>query len=83
MGIPALIAAGLLEAVTAAEDIGSPQIGWTATIIATVVSGVVAYATIAWLLKFVSSNKFTDFLLYRVALGVVIIVLVATGTIAA
>ena len=83
MGIPALIAAGLLEAVTAAEDISSPQIGWTATIIATVVSGVVAYATIAWLLKFVSSNKFTDFLLYRVALGVIIIVLVATGTIAA
>ena len=83
MGIPALIAAGLLEAVTAAEDISSPQIGWTATIIATAVSGVVAYATIAWLLKFVSSNKFTDFLLYRVALGVIIIVLVATGTIAA
>ena len=83
MGIPALIAAGLLEAVTAAEDISSPQIGWTATIIATMVSGVVAYATIAWLLKFVSSNKFTDFLLYRVALGVIIIVLVATGTIAA
>ena len=83
MGIPALIAASLLKAVTAAEDISSPQIGWTATIIATVVSGVIAYATIAWLLKFVSSNKFTDFLLYRVALGVIIIVLVATGTIAA
>ena len=83
IGIPSLIAAGLLEAVTAAEDISSPQIGWTATIIATMVSGVVAYATIAWLLKFVSSNKFTDFLLYRVALGVIIIVLVATGTIAA
>ena len=81
MGIPALIAAGLLEAITAADDISSPQIGWTATIIATVVSGLVAYATIAWLLKFVSSNKFTGFLLYRVALGALIIALVASGTI--
>ena len=42
-----------------------------------------AYATIAWLLRFVSANKFTSFLVYRVALGLVIIVLVATGTVAA
>jgi len=83
MGIPALIAAGLFEAVTAAGDISSPDIGWPATIIATIVSGIVAYATIAWLLKFVSSNKFTGFLLYRVALGAVIIVLVATGVVTA
>ena len=83
MGIPALIAAGLLEAITAADDISSPQIGWTATIIATVVSGLVAYATIAWLLKFVSSNKFTGFLLYRVALGALIIALVASGMVEA
>ena len=83
MGIPALIAAGLLEAVTAADDISSPQIGWTATIIATVVSGLVAYATIAWLLKFVSSNKFTGFLVYRVILGAVIIALVASGMVEA
>lgn len=38
-----------------------------------------AYATIAWLLKFVSSNKFTGFLVYRVILGAVIIALVASG----
>lgn len=46
-------------------------------------SGLVAYATIAWLLRFVSSNKFTGFLIYRVLLGLLIIVLVASGTIAA
>ncbi|WP_172119718.1 undecaprenyl-diphosphate phosphatase [Actinomyces faecalis] len=81
MGIPALVAAGLLEAVTAASDI-SAQVGWLPTVLATVTSGVVAYATIAWLLRFVSSNKFTSFLVYRVALGLVIIILVATGTVA-
>ena len=82
MGIPALIAAGLLEAVTAAGDIAD-GIGWIATGIATVVSGLVAYATIAWLLKFVSSNKFTGFLVYRVVLGAIIIALVASSTITA
>ena len=48
----------------------------------TVVSGIVAYATIAWLLKFVSSNKFTSFLIYSVILGAVIVVLVLTGAVA-
>ena len=69
--------------VTAFDHISDPSIGWGATIIATVVSGLVAYATIAWLLRFVSSNKFTGFLIYRVALGVVIIALLATGTVSA
>ena len=82
MGIPSLVAAGLLEAATEASTI-SNTVGWTPTIIATVVSGVVAYATIAWLLRFVSSNKFTSFLVYRVLLGLVIIALVSAGTIAA
>ncbi|VEG75821.1 undecaprenyl-diphosphate phosphatase [Actinomyces slackii] len=82
MGIPALVAAGLQQAVTSADEIGA-TVGWSATIIATVVSGIVAYATIAWLLKFVSSNKFTSFLIYRVILGLVIVGLVASGTIAA
>ena len=82
LGIPALLAAGALEAVTAAGDI-SATVGWGPTLVATVVSGVVAYATIAWLLRFVSSNKFTSFLVYRVLLGLIIIALVAAGTIAA
>lgn len=82
MGIPALLAAGALEAVTSAGDIAD-TVGWGPTALATVVSGVVAFATIKWLLDFVSSNKFTSFLIYRVALGVVIIGLVAFGAVAA
>ena len=79
MGIPSLVAAGLLEAITEASAI-SDTVGWTPTIIATVVSGVVAYATIAWLLRFVSSNKFTSFLVYRVLLGLLIMVLAGTNS---
>ena len=82
MGIPALVAAGLLEAVVEADHI-SATVGWGPMHIATVVSGLVAYATIAWLLRFVSSNRFTGFLVYRVGLGAVIIALVASGLVAA
>ena len=83
LGIPALVAAGGLEAVTAGKHIADASIGWGPTIVATVVSGVVAYATIAWLLKFVSSNKFTSFLIYRVILGAVIIALILAGLVSA
>ena len=82
LGIPALVAAGLLQAVTEYHHI-SGGVGWGATIIATVVSFVVGYASIAWLLKFVASNDFSLFIWYRVGLGVLIIVLLAGGVVSA
>lgn len=81
MGIPALLAAGGLEAVSSAKDINTPEIGWGPTLLATGISFVVGYASIAWLLRFVSKNKFTSFLVYRVVIGVLIIVLLLTHTI--
>ena len=42
-----------------------------------------AYASIAWLLKFVSTNTFTAFIIYRVILGFVIIALLLTGLVPA
>ncbi|SDB92515.1 Undecaprenyl-diphosphatase [Raineyella antarctica] len=82
MGIPALVAAGALEAVTKGSDIAA-GVGWGPTLIATAVSFVVAYGSIAWLLKFVSSNTFTSFIIYRVILGVVIVGLLMAGLITA
>lgn len=82
MGIPALVAAGALEAVTGAKDI-SATVGWGPTIVATLVSFVVAYAAIAWLLRFVSKNNFTSFIVYRVILGLALIGLLVSGTVMA
>lgn len=82
MGIPALVAAGGLEAVTSASDI-SATVGWGPTVIATIVSFGVAYASIAWLLRFVSSNTFTSFIVYRVLLALVLMGLLAGGVISA
>ena len=52
LGIPALTAAGALEAVDQRDDIRA-TVGWAPTAVGLVVSFVVAYASIAWLLRFV------------------------------
>jgi undecaprenyl-diphosphatase len=44
-----------------------------------VVSFVVAYASIAWLLRFVAHHPITWFVPYRGVLGVLLLVLLATG----
>ncbi|MDL2362793.1 MAG: undecaprenyl-diphosphate phosphatase [Patescibacteria group bacterium] len=82
LSIPALLAAGLLQSVTEASAI-SNGVGWGPTIIATIVSFFVAYAAVAWLLKFVAKHTFKAFIVYRVALGIVILLLLATNTISA
>jgi undecaprenyl-diphosphatase len=82
LGIPALTAAGALEALTAKDDIAH-GVGWTPTIIATIVSFGVAYASIAWLLRFVSRNSIIPFVWYRVALGLLLIVALTAGWISA
>lgn len=82
LGIPALTAAGLFQAVTQYHFIDD-SVGWGPTILATVVSFIVGYISIAWLLKFVASNNFSVFIWYRIGLGLLLIVLLATGVIAA
>ncbi|CAN5241472.1 undecaprenyl-diphosphate phosphatase [soil metagenome] len=82
LSIPALTAAGLFEGVTAASDVGN-SVGWLNTIVATVVSFIVAYVAIAWLLRLVARHSIAVFIWYRVAVAVVVAVLLATGVIAA
>lgn len=82
LGIPALVASGGFEAATEAGNI-SAGFGWPVTVIGLVVSFVVAYASIAWLLRFVSSNRFTGFVVYRVIAAVAIIGLILAGVVGA
>jgi undecaprenyl-diphosphatase len=75
LAIPALVAAGALEL---PKSLGN-GVGLAPTLVGTVVSFVVAYAAIAWLLRFVAHHPITKFVPYRVALGVIVIaVLLAT-----
>lgn len=51
------------------------------TFIATAIAFVVGYAVIAWLLKFVTTKSFMPFIIYRIALGTTVLVLLGTGVI--
>ena len=75
LSIPALLAAGLYEL----KDALSGSISVGETLVGTAVSFVVAYASVAWLLKFVAHHSIAWFTPYRVALGVLLIALLATG----
>ncbi|WP_329127083.1 undecaprenyl-diphosphate phosphatase [Streptomyces sp. NBC_01465] len=75
LGIPSLTGAGLYElkdAVGAGMDV-------TPLIVGTVVSFVVAYASIAWLLKFVARHSFNAFVIYRIIIGALLLALLGTG----
>ncbi len=75
MSIPALLAAGIFELGEAfSGDIGAGQ-----AIVGVVVAFVVAYASIAWLLQFVAHHTIAWFVPYRVALGVLLLVLLGSG----
>ncbi|GAA2109476.1 undecaprenyl-diphosphate phosphatase [Actinomadura alba] len=82
LSVPALTAAGALQIVDEFDAI-SKGVGWPATITATVVSFLVAYVAVAWLLKFIAKHTYTVFIGYRVILGVVVLTLVATGLVSA
>ena len=82
LGIPALMAAGLFQAAMGREHI-SQSVGWTPTIIATVVSGIVGYFSVSWLVKFISGNNFRVFIWYRLGLGLAIIGLLVSGVMTA
>jgi undecaprenyl-diphosphatase len=49
-------------------------------LIGALVAGVVAWLSISWLLRFVASNTFIPFGIYRIVMGSFILLLVATGT---
>ncbi|MFD8259467.1 undecaprenyl-diphosphate phosphatase [Streptomyces griseoluteus] len=76
LGIPALTGAGVYEL----KDALGAGVGAAPLAVGTVVSFVVAYASIAWLLKFVAKHSFNAFVIYRIVVGVALIGLLATGT---
>jgi len=80
LGIPALTAAGVYQL---PEALSGTSVGVGALIVGTVVSFVVAYASIAWLLRFVAHHTLISFVWYRLVLGAVILVALATGALAA
>ena len=77
VGIPVMFAATGYELMkvrghAAGED-------WNALALGFVVSGIVAFIAVTWLLRYVQSHRFTIFAWYRIALGGALLVAVAMG----
>ncbi|WP_266376430.1 undecaprenyl-diphosphate phosphatase [Streptomyces canus] len=76
LGIPALTGAGIYEL----KDALGTGVGAAPLAVGTGVSFVVAYGSIAWLLKFVAKHSFNAFVVYRLVVGLLLFGLLATGT---
>ena len=81
LAIPAVLGAGLFEL----KDIvsGEAPIAWGPTLLATVIAFFVGLAVIVYFLRYISTHSFRPFVIYRVALGLLILGLLAGGVIEA
>ncbi len=84
LAVPAVFGSGLYELYSSLKDgtltatVGLPQ-----TIVATVVAFVVGFGVIAFLMRWLSTRSFLPFVVYRVLLGLVLIVLLGLGVVSA
>lgn len=83
LAIPAVLASGLFSL----PDAFNPAAGQAASgmqlLIGTAIAFGVGYATIAWLLRFVSHHSFSWFALWRIPVGLLVMVLLGTGVLSA
>jgi undecaprenyl-diphosphatase len=79
LSIPALVGAGIYQLTDAVEA----DVPVSSLLVGSVVSFVVAYASVAWLLRFVAHHSIVVFVGYRVALAAVVGLALATGVLAA
>ena len=79
LAVPAVLGSGIFQIPDVAA-LGRDDV--TGAVIAAVVAFGVGYATIAWLLRYVSTHDFRPFVVYRIALGLTVIGLLTTGVLA-
>lgn len=83
LAIPAVFGSGFYQLAKGLSDSESAVVApWLPTLIATVVAFAVGYAVIAFLMQWITRRSFLPFVLYRVVLGLFLIALLSTGTIA-
>jgi undecaprenyl-diphosphatase len=83
LSIPALLGASVLQTVTEFDNISADNggVGWFPTIVATVTSFIVGWFAVSWLLKFIAKHSYSIFIAYRLVLGALLMVLLATNVI--
>ena len=81
LSIPAVVLSGLLEFASILNGSEGQHAGLGALAVATFLAFVVGYTSIAFLLRFLANHSTIVFVVYRVALGTLVLVLVSTSTI--
>jgi undecaprenyl-diphosphatase len=80
LAIPAVLGSGFFQTYEALTgDIAGAGVDWGPTILATVIAFGIGLTVIAWLLRYLDRGSFTPFVVYRIALGVLVLVLVGSG----
>jgi undecaprenyl-diphosphatase len=75
LAVPAVLGSGFYQ-VAGSLDGG---VSWGPTLLATVIAFGVGLTVIAWLLRYLDRGSFTPFVVYRVVLGLLLLVLIGTG----
>ena len=75
MAVPILIGAGAYKLITGRHELASVDGGAVSIIVGIAVSFTVALIVISWLLKYVATHSFKIFVYYRIALGLLILLL--------
>jgi undecaprenyl-diphosphatase len=81
LSVPAVVLSGLLELSSIASGEEGQQVGAGALVLATLLAFVSGYAAIAFLLRYLATHSTIVFVVYRVALGTLVLVLTASGAI--
>ena len=77
VGIPTMYAASGYELIRTIRDGSAANEDWTSLGIAFVVSTIVAFISVKWLLSYIQSNRFTAFAIYRIIFGALLLGLAA------
>jgi undecaprenyl-diphosphatase len=79
LAIPAVFGSGLFELVNSIKDGSTGYFGYAETAVATLVAFFVGFGVIAFLMRYIERGSFLPFVLYRIALGVALMVLLGVG----
>jgi undecaprenyl-diphosphatase len=83
LSLPAVFAAGIYQLVKVFPELQNSEEGLLNLAVATVVSGIVGYASIAFLLDYLKKHSTYIFIIYRIVLGVILLVLLQMGVLEA
>jgi undecaprenyl-diphosphatase len=81
LAIPAVLGSGLFQFFSTVADLDQSLL--IATIVATVVSGLVGLSVIHYLLKYLQKGSFMPFVIWRVLVGIWLLVMLSTGALSA